>query len=74
MKNILKLEELAMFVLSIYLFSGLNTSLLFYFIFLLAPDASMIGYLINPKTGAFTYNLVHHKATSIILFIIGSVT
>lgn len=28
---------------------------------LLLPDIGMIGYLINAKTGAFTYNLLHHR-------------
>ena len=32
---------------------------------LFLPDLSMLGYLINLKVGAFTYNLFHHKAIAI---------
>ena len=31
----------------------------------------MFGYLINPKVGAISYNLFHHKAIAILLILIG---
>jgi len=31
----------------------------------------MLGYLINNKTGAFSYNLFHHKGLAIAIFISG---
>ncbi|WP_341871394.1 DUF4260 domain-containing protein [Spirosoma oryzicola] len=37
----------------------------------LLPDLSMLGYLISAKVGAFTYNLVHHKALGIALSFAG---
>lgn len=32
----------------------------------------MFGYLINKKIGAFFYNLIHHRAIAISLWIIGA--
>jgi hypothetical protein len=31
----------------------------------------MIGYAINPKVGAITYNFFHHKAVASVLMILG---
>jgi hypothetical protein len=72
MKPLIKLEEAAMFGLAIFLFyMQLDFAWWVFWAWLLAPDLSMIGYLINPKIGAFSYNLVHHKATGIIIWCIG---
>ena len=38
-----------------------------------APDIGMLGYMINTKTGAFTYNLFHHKGVAIAIAAIGLV-
>jgi hypothetical protein len=62
MKNLLKLEELFMFALSIFLFTKLNFAWWWYPALLLAPDFSMVGYLVSPQTGAVTYDFVHHTA------------
>ena len=71
MKNLLKLEELFMFGLSIFLFSKLDFAWWWYPLFLFVPDLSMIGYLISPKVGAMTYNFIHHKALGISIFVVG---
>ncbi|CAI2766347.1 DUF4260 domain-containing protein [Flavobacterium collinsii] len=71
MKTIIKLEELGMFVLGIYLFSLLNYHWWCFLVFILAPDLSMIGYVSNSKIGAFLYNLFHHKGLSILVYIVG---
>ena len=71
MKNILKLEELFMFGLSIFLFSKMNIAWWWYPVLLLTPDLSMIGYLVNTQFGAVTYNFVHHKALGVSVFVIG---
>lgn len=71
MKNLLRLEELAMFGLSIFLCSRLDIAWWWYPLLILAPDLSMLGYLVNPQVGAWTYNLVHHKAVGVALYIIG---
>lgn len=71
MKNLIKLEELAMFGLSIYLFSLLNFAWWWYPALILAPDIGMIGYAINTRAGAVTYNLFHHKAIAIVILVLG---
>ena len=73
MKNLLKLEELFMFGLSIFLFSKLDFVWWWYPLFLFVPDLSMIGYLINPKVGAMTYNFIHHKALGISILVFGMI-
>ncbi len=69
MKNTLKLEEAALFVLSIIAFSQLPFAWWWYPALFLLPDVSMLGYLVNPRVGAMMYNIVHHKA--IALFVCG---
>lgn len=64
MNTLLKLEELALFLLCIFLFGKLNFEWWWFPALLLLPDLGMLGYLVNPKTGAFTYNLVHHRLTA----------
>lgn len=36
-----------------------------------SPDVSMLGYLINSRVGAITYNLFHHKGLAVICTSIG---
>lgn len=71
MKIILKLEELAMMFLALYLFSLLDFNWWIFAALFFSPDIGILGYLINPKFGAFTYNLLHHKAIAIMLYFIG---
>lgn len=73
MKKVLQLEELAMFGLSIYLLSliDLQFGWWVYILLYLAPDIGMIGYILNSKTGALTYNLFHHKGITVIVALVG---
>lgn len=71
MKYLVKLEELALFGLALLLFSQLDYGWSAYALLFLAPDLSMIGYLANPRLGAWTYNLIHHKGLSVALYIAG---
>ncbi len=71
MKTILKLEELGMFLFSIYLFSQLNFAWWWYLALILLPDISMIGYLVNNKIGAACYNLAHHKGIALVIYVSG---
>lgn len=71
MKNILKLEEAAMFVLSIYALSLLHVSWWVYLLILIAPDISFIGYIKGNRIGAICYNLFHHKGVAIAIFLTG---
>ena len=71
MKNIIKLEELAMFGLSVWALYFFNAEWWYYPLLLLGPDISMIGYAGGNKLGAFMYNLFHHKGVAIGIFILG---
>ncbi|ANW96596.1 hypothetical protein AXE80_10035 [Wenyingzhuangia fucanilytica] len=71
MNKLLKLEELAQFLLSIILFNQLHFSWWVFPACLLLPDFSMLGYLMNPKIGAWCYNIFHHKLLGIIFYSFG---
>lgn len=71
MKNLIKLEEVGQFLLAMMLFSKLDYAWWMFPACLLLPDVSMIGYVINPKIGAYLYNIFHHKFIAIVVLIIG---
>ena len=68
---ILKTEEAFLLILSYFLFTKTGVAIYWYFVFFLAPDLSMLGYLADTKVGAFFYNLGHHKALAIALYLAG---
>ena len=71
MDKVLKIEELFMFCLGIYMFNTLDFSWWWFLILILTPDISMLGYLINPKCGGISYNIFHHKGVAILIYLIG---
>jgi hypothetical protein len=71
MNVLLKLEEVAELGLALWLFAMLGTAWWVYLLFLLAPDVGMLGYLVSPKVGSLSYNLLHHKAVAIVLLVMG---
>ena len=71
MKNMLKLEEFFLFGLALFLFSKLDYGWGWYALLFLTPDLSMIGYVISPRVGSWTYNLIHHKGLSVALYVLG---
>lgn len=71
MKNVLKLEEVAQFFLGVFLFSQLDFAWWWFAALLLLPDIGMLGYLANPKWGAITYNITHHKGLAIVVLLLG---
>ncbi|MGN7178687.1 hypothetical protein BK139_21630 [Paenibacillus sp. FSL R5-0490] len=70
-KILLHMEGLAVLVLSVYLYALYEYSWWMFFILLLAPDISMIGYLINNNVGAKCYNIFHTYSLSITIVIAG---
>lgn len=72
MKNLLKLEALSLLGLALFLFSRLDYGWGWYALLFLTPDLSMVGYLANPRLGAWTYNLIHHKGLAVVLYVLGS--
>ena len=71
MQNILKLEEVGMFVLGIYLFNNLHFAWWWFLLLLLAPDLSALGYAVNNRIGATLYNFFHHKGVEIVVYLTG---
>jgi hypothetical protein len=71
MKDLIRIEEAVMLMLAVYLKTHLSFDWWLYWALFLAPDIGMIGYLVNARVGAFTYNLLHHKGVAIILFLAG---
>lgn len=67
MKNVIKLEEAALFGLSVYLFSLLGIEWWWFPLLILAPDIGMVGYAFGTKKGAITYNLFHHRAIAVLV-------
>lgn len=59
MNVLLKLEEGALFLVCIFFFSKLNVAWWWFPALLFLPDVGMLGYLINTRIGAYTYNLFH---------------
>jgi len=73
MKKLLQAEAIVPFLISILLINTLPLHFAWWLwipIFLI-PDLSMLGYIINNKTGAFTYNLVHHQLVAIAVALLG---
>lgn len=75
MKRIIQMEELAMTAAAIYLIGQLDITLNWwlYLILFFAPDLGMLGYLVNAKIGATTYNLFHHRGIAIVIAAFGLV-
>jgi len=71
MKNMVRLEEFAFFIVSIYLFSLLSYPWWLFLVLILVPDLSMIGYIHSTKIGAIIYNFFHHRALSILIGAVG---
>lgn len=71
MNTALKLEELSIFALCIFLFSKLNFAWWWFPALLFLPDIGMLGYIINSKVGAFTYNLFHYRFVAALVAIVG---
>ena len=71
MTNLLKLEELALMVLGIFMFGLLGYQWWLLPALILAPDISMLGYLLGSKIGVYFYNLAHHRGMAILLYFAG---
>jgi hypothetical protein len=70
-KNLLRLEGLAVFLASLYFYSMLDASWFLFALLWLVPDISMVGYLKDKKVGAIVYNLAHTYLPVIVLIVFG---
>ncbi len=64
---LLHAEGLAVFIAAIALYAQQSGQWVAFALLLLTPDLSMIGYLVNTRVGAITYNLVHTYTLPILL-------
>jgi len=71
MKTHLRLEEAAQFILAFALYSFTGDVWWHFFLWILVPDISMLGYLGGNRTGAICYNIAHSKILGIALFLFG---
>jgi hypothetical protein len=71
MNTLIKLEELGKLALSWLLSVQLGYAWWVFLAWLLAPDLSMIGYLINTRVGAWLYNFFHHQGVAIAVGLTG---
>lgn len=72
-KVLLHLEGFAVLLFSLYFYSYFQYSWVLFFLLLLAPDVSMIGYLFNNRAGAIIYNFVHTYSLAIFIIICGMI-
>ena len=75
MKKLIRAEAIVPFLISVLLISRLPLQFAWWIwiAIFLAPDLSMLGYLINNKAGAFTYNLFHHQLLAVVISVTGIV-
>ena len=71
MKNLIRLEELALFLVSLFVFLQLSYSWWLFPLLFLTPDLSMLGYIKSAQIGAVIYNIVHHRALSLTILMSG---
>ncbi len=73
MKTLLTAEEIAQLGLALVGLYLQPISIAWYVwpVLFLSPDLGMLGYLGNPKIGAWGYNLFHHKAVAAVLILAG---
>jgi hypothetical protein len=71
MKTLVRLEEVGLFLFSIYLFYLFPFSWWLFPLLLFVPDVSMLGYLAGPRVGAAVYNVVHHRGLALLWYVLG---
>jgi hypothetical protein len=71
MKSLLLLEDLGKLIGAYVMTLYLGFSWWVFFAWILAPDISMIGYVVNARIGAWLYNIVHHQGLAIAVGLIG---
>jgi hypothetical protein len=65
----LRIEALAILVLAVVLYRTIGAPWWMFFALLLAPDLSLLAFLINPAVGSRVYNTVHSYALPVALAI-----
>jgi hypothetical protein len=68
---LLRTEEAVLLFLILFAYQHLHASWLLFAILFLTPDLFMLGYLLNPRIGATTYNLAHTLTLPLALLLAG---
>ncbi len=71
MNTLLRLEESVQFLACLLALVLGDMPWWVYPILLVGPDIGMLGYLIDTRIGAITYNLLHHKGLAFLLLVGG---
>ena len=71
MKNLLRLEELAQFLVCLWYLIATDGAWWAYALLVIGPDIGMLGYLVNARAGAFSYNVLHHKGLAVLVLATG---
>jgi hypothetical protein len=66
---LLRIEEAVVLTLTLFAYWHLHASWLLFAILFLTPDLFMLGYLLNTRIGAATYNLAHTIALPLVLLL-----
>lgn len=72
MQRWIKLEEVGLAALAVWLFLQLDLAWWWLAVLFFAPDLSMVGYLAGPQVGALAYNVVHHRALAVVVILAGA--
>lgn len=72
--TLLKLEDAAFILLSVYLFSLLPYSWWVFLLFFFAPDLSLLAMLAGKQAGALLYNVFHHRALAVFVYLLGALS
>lgn len=64
---LLRLEGLAILVAVVLIYGQLGGDWLAFVLLLFVPDVSMLGYVVNARVGAITYNIGHFLALPLML-------
>ena len=71
--TLLRVEGVALLVLSVLLYWVNGGNWLLFGVLLLAPDLSMLGYLAGPRVGAALYNAFHAYAMPAVVGALGMI-
>lgn len=72
MKNLIRLEELALVLFAIFLFTSLDYARWLILVLFFTPDPIFIAYAAGPMVGGITYDLLHHRGLLIGLYMLGA--
>ncbi|WP_026569276.1 MULTISPECIES: DUF4260 family protein [Sediminibacillus] len=70
LRNVIYVEYVIGFIICLFIYIKLDYSILLFFLLLLVPDLTMVGYLFNLRIGSLVYNIGHSLIIPCILLFI----